>query len=155
MSIDVNNPYFRTRVLTASPEQLRLMLIEGSLRFMRAAREGLEEKNYEKSFENFTSAKNIITELMNALRHDIAPELCQRLEALYTYMFTTLTYASLERDVSRVDTVIELMEFERETWLMLMEKLAKERAGTSGAAPAGSAGATEQVGAPLSLSVQG
>lgn len=170
MTIDVNNPYFRTKVLTASPEELRLMLIEGSIRFMRAAREGLVEKNYEKSFTNFTNTKNIIMELMNTLRHDIAPELCTRLDALYTFMFTTLTYASMERDVSKVDTVIELMEFERETWLLLMEQRAEHRGAgdetpgpTPQAAPLKPATARDNygpAGAPASrpsqaLSVQG
>ena len=36
MAFDINNPYFRTKVLTASPEQLRLYLIEGALRGPRA-----------------------------------------------------------------------------------------------------------------------
>ena len=161
MTIDISNPYFRTKVLTASPEELRLMLIEGSLRFMGAAREGIIEKNYEKSFENFTNAKNIIVELMNTLRHEVAPELCSRLDALYTFMFTTLTYASMERDVAKVDTVIELMEFERETWLLLMKNPPAER---PGAAPPGaatpragaSAGSSAPAAAPRApLSVQG
>ena len=160
MTIDISNPYFRTKVLTASPEELRLMLIEGSLRFMRAAREGLTERNYEKSFENFTNAKNILVELMNTLRHDVAPELCSRLDALYTYMFTTLTYASMERDLSKVDTVIELMEFERETWVLLMQKLASERSGAASAAPGAGAYANAPSGASPAparapLSVQG
>ncbi len=163
MSIDINNPYFRTKVLTASPEELRLMLIEGCIRFMRTAREGLLEKNFEKSFENFTNAKSILVELTNTLRHDVAPELCTRLDALYTYMYTTLTYASMEREATKVDPVIELMEFERETWLLLMDKLAAERAqGREGVQPvsaskATGARATDSVpsSARASLSVQG
>ena len=155
MAIDISNPYFRTKVLTASPEELRLMLIEGCLRFMGAAREGLSEKNYEKSFENFTNAKNILIELMNTLRHDVAPELCSRLDALYTYMFTTLTFASMERDVSKVDTVIELMEFERETWTLLMQKLAAERSGADAMAGAALRSSPAPAPARAPLSVQG
>ena len=41
------NPYLRNQVLTASPEQLRLMLYDGALRFMRAGKVGLAEKNYD------------------------------------------------------------------------------------------------------------
>lgn len=128
MQFDVNNPYFRTKVLTASKEELRLMLIEGSLRFIRSGRDGLAAKNYEKVFEGFTNAKAIIMELMNTLDHSVNPELCAKLSSLYTYMFTRLTEGSLEKDLAKVDEVIGLMEFERETWVMLMEKLAGERA---------------------------
>lgn len=129
MQFDVNNPYFRTKVLTASREELRLLLIEGSVRFMRAGREALAGRQWEKVYENFTSAKAIIMELMNTLDHGAAPELCARMSSLYTYMYTRLTEGSLEKDLAKVDEVIGLMEFERETWALLMEKLAKERAG--------------------------
>ena len=36
------NEYLRTRVLTASPEELRLMLLDGALKYAMQAREGLE-----------------------------------------------------------------------------------------------------------------
>ncbi len=148
MNPDTNNPYFRTKVLTAKPEELRLMLIEGAIRFMREGREGLAAKNYEKSYENLSNAKNILVEMMNTLRHDVAPDLCARLESLYTYMFTTLVGASLERDPSKIDEVIDLMEYERETWLLLIEKVARERAGVE------AEGGTSMIGgvrAPLSV----
>ncbi len=148
MSFDINNPYLRTRVLTARPEELRLMLIDGSLHFMREGREGLASRDFEKSYENLTNAKNILVELMNTLRHDAAPELCARLESLYTYMFTTLVSASLEKDPSKIDEVIDLMEFERETWRLLIEKIARERAGVEPAEAEPGAGAAR---APLSV----
>ena len=128
MQFDVNNPYFRTKVMTASREELRLLLIEGSLRFMRAGREGLEKKDWETVYNGFTQAKAIILELINTLDHSANPELCARLSALYTYMYTRLTEGSFEKDIAKVDEVIGLMDYERETWVLLMEKLAKERA---------------------------
>ncbi len=129
MQFDVNNPYFRTKVMTASREELRLMLIEGSLRFMRGGRDALAAKNWEEVYSGFTQAKAIILELMNTLDRSINPELCDRLTGLYTYMYSRLTEGSLEKDLAKVDEVIGLMEYERDTWVMLMEKLAAERAG--------------------------
>lgn len=146
MPMDVNNPYFRTKVLTASPEELRLMLLDGFLRFTRDGRDAIEKKNYEGVYENFTNARNILVELMNGLRHDIAPDLCARLHGLYIYMFNKLIEGSFEKDVSKVDEVIRLMEFERETWVMLMQKIAEER-GTPNTAPA--APATSASAAPF------
>ncbi len=128
MQFDVNNPYFRTKVLTASREELRLLLIDGSIRFMQSGREALAGRNWEKVFENFTNAKAILMELINTLDHSAAPELCGRLSGLYTYMYTRLTEGSLEKDLAKVDEVIELMQYERETWVLLMEKLSSERA---------------------------
>lgn len=157
MAFDVNNPYFRTKVLTASPEQLRLMLIDGAIHFMELGRDGLAGKDYEAVYENLSQAKAILLELINALRPEHDAELCARLSALYTFMFTELTRASTEREPAVVDTVIELMRFERETWVLLMQKVAEER----GEAPAAASNPLPEVttraadGARQTLSVQG
>jgi flagellar protein FliS len=135
MPIDVNNPYVRTKIMTASREELRLMLIEGCIDFLRTGRQAIVEKQWETVYKSFTDAKNIIVELMNSLKHDVAPELCHNLQSLYTYMYTTVTEGSFEKDTDKIDEVIKLMEYERETWVMLMEKLKSEMAGGGSDAP--------------------
>jgi len=137
------NAYLKTKVMSASPEELRLMLLDGALRFARLGRQGLADKNYEVSFDNLIKAKDILLELINILRPDVDPGLCSKLSALYTYMYKRLTEANMTHDVAIVDEVLSLLEYERETWLLLMEKIRAER--TSGA-PAG---------APSRLSLEG
>ena len=139
MTLDVNNPYLRTKVMTASPEELRLMLIEGAIRFLREGRNAMVQKEYEAQYEALSDAKNIVLELMGSMRHEIAPELCANMENLYTYMYRTLVEAGLERDPKKVDEVVGLMQYERETWIMLMEQLAKEHMASATAASAASA----------------
>jgi len=134
MAIDINNPYFRTKVMTASQEELRLMLIEGALRFMREGREAMTRRDWEGVYSGFSQAKAILIELINALRPEVAPELCRNLSSLYTYMYTRLTEGSMQKDIAAVDEVIGLMEYDRETWLLLMDKLAKDK--SPGATPA-------------------
>jgi len=121
------NPYLRTKVLTASPEELRLMLLEGALRFARQGRDGMARQDHEATYQGLSQAKAIIMELINALRPEVNPELCQRMTALYVFMYKRLLEANLEKSVQMVDEVIELLEYERETWLMLMDKLRQER----------------------------
>lgn len=134
MKPDTTNQYLRTKVMTASPAELRLMLIEGAIRFCRQGRDGLAAKDYEKSFEGLTQAKAIIMELINGLRPEIDPELCARLSGLYTFMYTRLIEANLEKNPELIDEVVNLLDYERETWTMLIERLAEERKG--GGAPA-------------------
>ena len=129
MPIDVNNPYVRTKIMTASREELRLLLIEGCLDFLRSGREAMARKDWEAVYKGFSDAKSILVELMNSLKQDVAPELCTNLRNLYTYMYTTVTEGSFEKDTAKIDEVIRLMEYERETWVMLMEKLRAERGG--------------------------
>lgn len=109
------------------------MLIEGAGRFARAGREALQRKDFEKVYDNFTATKNILVELMGSLRPEVAPELCASLQGLYTFMFNRLVEGSFEKDISKIDEVIELLDFERETWLKLMAKLAEERGSTPSA----------------------
>ncbi len=149
MAFDINNPYFRTKVLTASPEQLRLILLEGAIHFVEIGREGLATKNYEKVYEGFSQARAIVMELMNALRPEIAPELCSRLSSLYTYIFKLLMEASFEKNDAKGAEALKLLEYERETWTLLLEKLATETPAT--AAPS-NAPANPGDRMPLSLS---
>ena len=122
------NAYLKTRVMAASPAELRLMLIEGAIRFTEQARSGIEESHPENMFTGFSKARAIITELISGLNPDVDPELYERLTGLYTFMFTRLVDASSEKSVVIIDEVIELLRYERETWSLLVENLASENA---------------------------
>jgi flagellar secretion chaperone FliS len=120
--------YLRTRVLTASPEELRLMLLEGAIKFARQGREGLESRNYESTFTGISRCRDIVLELLTTIAPDVEATLSERVRAVYTFMYSRLVEASMERSLPKLDEVIRLLEFERETWVMLMQKLARERA---------------------------
>jgi flagellar protein FliS len=120
------NPYLKTKIMTASPEELRLMLYDGALKFCRQAKAALEKKNFEDSYNNLMRAQKIVLELSTSLNHDADPQLCQRLSALYTYVYRLLVDANMKRETAIIDEAIKLIEYERETWQMLMKKLAGE-----------------------------
>ncbi len=122
------NAYLRTKVMTASPEELRLMLLDGAIKFACQGREGLESKNFEQSFSGISQCRAIVVELMTSVRPEVDPELIERVRSLYTYLFSQLTEAGLEKNPKIMDHVIELLEYERETWVMLMDQLAEARA---------------------------
>jgi flagellar protein FliS len=122
------NAYLKTRVMSASPAELRLLLIEGAIRFCDQAKSGISEGNPEMIFTGFSKARAIITELISGLNPDVDPELYERLTGLYTFMFTRLVDASSEKSVVIIDEVIELLRYERETWSLLVENLATENA---------------------------
>ena len=125
------NAYLRTKVLSASPAELRLMLIDGAIRFTEQAREGLLARNYEQSFEGFSKARAIVTELISGLNPKADAELYERLTGLYTFIFTRMVDASSERSTEILDEVLDLFRFERETWVMLIENLAGENVSAS------------------------
>ncbi|HLP83512.1 MAG TPA: flagellar export chaperone FliS [Phycisphaerales bacterium] len=130
------NAYLRTKVMSASPEELRLMLLEGAIKFAQQGREGLLTKNFEQSFNGISSCRDIVFELMTTIRAEINPELAANIKGLYTFIYTQLIEGSHEKDVAKVEKAIELLEYERETWVLLMQRLAEERAGQIAPAPA-------------------
>src|SRR6187551_1595029 len=88
--------YLRTKVFTATPEQLQLMLYDGAIRFGEQARVALEQKNFEHSYTMLSRVQKIITELQASLKHDIAPDLCKQMSALYNYIYRKLIEANID-----------------------------------------------------------
>ena len=121
------NAYLRTQVLTASPEKLRLMLLDGAIRFAQQAADGLANNDFEASYNGITQARAIVLELATSIRADIDPELAERVQSVYMFLYREMVDASLHRDRARLTKAIELLQYERETWAMLMEKVASDR----------------------------
>lgn len=126
MTQDRASEYLRTRVMTASPAELRLLLLDGALKFLNQAIEGLEAKDYERSYAGFSQCRAIISELLTSVRDEVDPELAGKIRGLYSFMFTELVSASMEKDTQRARSVADLLEYERETWVLTMERLRAE-----------------------------
>ena len=58
MNPQVAQNYLRTQVLTATPEQLQMMLYDGAIRFAEQARPALQNKNWETSYSMITKARS-------------------------------------------------------------------------------------------------
>lgn len=135
MSQDAN-PYLRDAVLTASPEQLQLMLYDGAIRFTRQGLKGVEDQDWEQCFDGFNRAQRIVLELLNSLNYDVDADLCKRVAGIYNFIYRKLIEACSNRDVVAGRDALGILEFQRETWVMLLERLKRERAGQAPAANA-------------------
>jgi flagellar protein FliS len=120
--------YLRTKVLTATPEQLQLMLYDGAIRFADQGRLALEKKNFEESYNAFSRAMKIIVQLNCSLNHKIMPDLCGKLASLYNYVYRKLVEASTKRQTEPVEDALRILRHQRETWAMLLDKIGKNRA---------------------------
>ena len=125
MGETIDNPYLRDAVLTASPEQLQLMLYDGCIRFSQQARDAIEQKDHETSYEKLTRAQHIIMEMQNGLNYDVNRELCERVASIYTFLYNKLVDACVNRDVSMIDDAVKVLRIERETWQILVDKVSK------------------------------
>jgi flagellar protein FliS len=120
--------YLRTKVLTATPEQLQLMLYDGALRYGEQAKVALRDGKWEVSFTMISRMQKIVGELSSSLRHDLYPELCGKLSALYNYAFRKLVQANVEHKIEALEEAMKILKYQRETWVLLLEQLGKQKA---------------------------
>ncbi len=121
------NPYLRDAVMTATPEQLQLMLYDGAIRYALQARDAILEKEYETSYERLTRAQHIILEMQNGLNYEVNRELCERVAAIYNFLYRKLVDANIHRRVEDIDDAVKVLRLERETWQMLVDKVNRIR----------------------------
>jgi flagellar protein FliS len=132
------NSYLTTRVMSASPQELRLLLLEGAVKFARQACEGLRTKNFELSYNGFTQARAVALELITGISEDADPDVAEKVRAVFLFIYRELMDASFEKNIARTEKVVELLEYERDTWVLAMERIASEKRG--GGAPGRDAG---------------
>lgn len=117
-TINPYQTYQQNSVLTASPQELTLMLYNGSLKFMKMAKRAMAEKKFEEKNTNIIKAQNIVQELRITLDLDI--EMSAALAQMYEYMYTRLMDANMKNDITALEEVETLMTDMRKTWKQAM-----------------------------------
>jgi flagellar protein FliS len=108
--------YRESSVLTASPEQLVVMLYDGVVRFLRQAEHLLREGgSFDQAHERMNRGEAIIDELLATLDMDQG-QVAERLQAIYIYCKRCLTDARRDRDADKVVLVARLLGELREAW---------------------------------------
>jgi flagellar protein FliS len=138
--------YRQNQILTASPEQILIMLYDGAIRFTRQAILGTEENRPSLKFEGISRAMAIVAEFANTLDHKVGGEIAENLDGLYHFMIRELT-AARNGDVAKLRVVEGLLMDLRTTWIEAIEVVRNQAAeasasevtapGKSVAAPAG------------------
>lgn len=116
MNSYTTNQYQNNQVLTASPEQILLMLYDGAIRFTRQAIKGMTEGNMAVAHHGIKKSLAIITEFTNSLNHEIGGEIAENLDALYSFMIRELTLGNLHKDAEKLRVVERLLVDLRATW---------------------------------------
>ncbi len=122
------NPYDKMRenaMLTASKEELTLMLYDGALKFCNQAIIALENKDMEKANNAIIRVQDIIREFQVTL--DRSYDVSKYLDAMYDYIFRRLIDANIKKDVEILEEVRGFLRELRDTWKEAM-RLAKQQA---------------------------
>ena len=127
----MNGPeeYLETQVMTATPHQLHLMVIDGAIRFATQAEEALQEDDFETAHFALNRSREFVTELIGGLDQKRSEELETRLKSLFMFVYHNLVNADMKRDVSMVQDALKILKMHRETWMGLGEKMKREVVG--------------------------
>ena len=120
---DASKQYLRNAVLTATPEQLQLMLFDGAIRHAMSGQEAIAAKDIEGMFNALDRAQRIVLQLAAGLRREANPQLVDQMSALYDFIYRRLVDANMKRDATAVDDALRILRHQRETWVLLMEKV--------------------------------
>ncbi len=133
--------YLRSAVLTASPEQLQLMLYDGAIRFALQGLDALKAADREAAFNALDRAQQIVIELTNGLNRSANPELADQMVALHNFIFRRLVKANVDADLGALEEALRILRHQRETWQLVIERVSALRGG-GGAESAPVAGTT-------------
>ncbi len=115
--------YLQTQVLTASPQRLRLMLIDGAIQQADLTAQLWQDESHEQALEALIRCRGILSELIAGIRPDASP-LAQKVLGLYIFLYTALTEAQLSHDRQKLAHVRRVLQSERETWQQVCRQVA-------------------------------
>lgn len=120
------NAYKRQQIMTASPEELTLMLYNGAIRFVKESIQALEQKNLEKSHHANIRAQNIVREFM--LTTDTSYEISKNWLLLDEYILHCLVQGNIKKDTEQLEQAEKLLTEFRDTWVQAMKQVRLDRA---------------------------
>ena len=112
--------YQNTKVNTASPAELTLMLYDGAVKFTHMAIMALEKGDLEQCHNNVQKAKKIIVEFRSTLNFDY--EVAKDFDRVYDYIYWTLVQGNMKKDKDMLEEALKRIKEMRDTRKEVMEK---------------------------------
>ena len=121
------NPYAKynnSKVLTASPAELTLMLYEGAIKFCNIAIIGIEQNDIQKAHTNIRKVEKIVDEFRSTLDRKYA--VAEDFDRVYVYLLQRLLEANIKKDKAILEEVNMHLRSMRDTWKEVM-RINKEK----------------------------
>ncbi len=116
------NAYKKASVNTLDQTKLIIMLYDGAIKNATFAVEHMKSGQIEKVHDCLIKTKNIVTELMATLNMDRGGDIANNLQSLYSYMFSQLIEANMNKKTEPVVVVIDLLKELRAAWTQINSK---------------------------------
>lgn len=124
MTYNALNQYKQNAVFTATPEELTLMLYDGSIKFMNIAKYSIENDDIQRAHEALIRAQDIIIELNSSLNMEY--ELSTNFRRLYEFILDRLIDANIQKEIEPIDEALEILTEMRDTWKEAMQQVKKK-----------------------------
>lgn len=112
--------YNNSKVLTASPAELTLMLYDGAIKFCNIAILAVEQKNIEKAHINIAKTERIIDYFRQTL--DMKYPVAEDFDRVYSYLSQRLVEANVKKDKEILEEVNQHLHTMRDTWKEVMKQ---------------------------------
>lgn len=119
MAFNPASVYQGSKINTATPADLTLMLYEGAIKFCNIAMTGIKENDMNKANTNIIKAEKIITEFRATLDHKYP--VAKEFDLVYDYIYRRLIDANIKKDVAILEEVLEHLRGMRDTWKEVMK----------------------------------
>ena len=113
--------YNNSKILTASPAELTLMLYEGAIKFCNVAIMAIEQKDIQKANNNIIKVQKIIEEFRNTLNHKYP--VAEDFDRVYVYLLQRLLEANIHKDPEILEEINGHLRSMRDTWKEVMKKV--------------------------------
>lgn len=127
MSQTQRSQYLESKILTAPSHRLHLLLIEGAIRKGKEAEAALRRGDAVAADAPSMRLIDIISEMLVGVRQNKSA-LNEKIADLYVYMFRLAGEAKVNDDADKLVELLSLLEFERQTWQLVCDKLGGESA---------------------------
>ena len=111
--------YLKNQVMSASPNKLIEMLMEGGIKKIRMGKMAIENEKYVQASEHLIRAQDIVMELRYAINEEVDSTIPSELIELYDYMYQRLIVGNIDRDIKVLDEVQHLLTELLDTWKQL------------------------------------
>lgn len=101
--------YIEADIKSISPEKMLVLLYEKMANDLLEARLAIDANNRVRMADRITHSQQIITELRNALDHEIGGEISRNLEALYDFMFVEHLETLVDQDPAHIDNCLAVL----------------------------------------------
>lgn len=120
MAVNPYAQYQNSKILTASPAELTLMLYDGAIKFGNIAISAMNENDVQKAHTNIIKVQKIIEEFRSTL--DFKYPVAQDFDNVYRYLLQRLFQANVKKDPAIMEEVVGHLRTMRETWVEVMKK---------------------------------